>query len=52
MLLEKAADKVEEARKEERRESEKKRIGLEKLTTALIDDIAVEQVKCVYADVR
>jgi len=52
VLLEKeAADKVEEARKELAWESEKKRIGLEKLTTAFIDDIAVEHVKYVYADV-
>jgi len=52
VLLEKeAADKVEEARKELAWESEKKRIGLEKLTTAFLDDIAVEHVKYVCAHV-
>jgi len=46
VLLEKeAAEKVEEARKELAWESEKKRIGLEKLSKAFIDDIAVEHIK-------
>ena len=46
VLLEReAADKVEEARKELAWESEKKRIGLEKLRKAFIDDIAVEHIK-------
>ena len=46
VLLEKeAAEKVEEAKKELAWESEKKRIGLEKLNTAFIEDVAVEHIK-------
>ena len=45
ILLEKdAAEKVEDARKELAWESEKIQIGLQKLKTAFVDDIAVEHI--------